>query len=202
MRKSPPAIRCLSDAGNADNSDRERSSVREEAPLEILRQFNLGVPVLSPPPPIRVRVDGRIPLEDMPWSLHCEVVSDRFRKFIEEHAPEHAQFFQVDFYGPKKLLPTQPYYIINWIRVIDCIDMQKSDYERYEILGSNGVFRNRFYSIVIDENRVQDDVKVFRLKHCEHYVGIRDDFAKQMRAAGLTGIQIYDLPHRHDMKQP
>ena len=183
----------LSDMGNADDSDVERSLVRPLGPLEVLQSYTRGQKVALPDAPITVQIDGDQPLEDMPWSHIVPVVSERFREFLERRAADNAQFFPVRLEGPGKLLPKSPYYVVNWTNILPAIDMDKSRYHRRPLYeGSMQKFIS-FDSIVIDDKRVPTGVRVFRLKDFHVTVVTDDEFVNEIKAHGLSGVQFYKL---------
>jgi hypothetical protein len=107
-------------------------SVGDDAWLESLKEGRrVGrtrrTPRFKVVPPLR-RV------EDMPWCGAAHVVSSWFRRFLQREAPGHAQFFRAEVTGPKRLLSmlaaAEPYYyVVNWLHLIDCIDLRKSEYD-------------------------------------------------------------------------
>ncbi|MCC5787307.1 MAG: hypothetical protein JJU33_11475 [Phycisphaerales bacterium] len=132
-----------------------------------------------------------MPLEDMPWAMYAPVVSDRFRAFLEEHAPGHAQYFEVIFKGPKKLIPDRPYFLVNWLHVVDCIDFDKSDW--YEEDEDGDEPRYDFNEIVLDPTRVPPEVRIFRLRHFEVVTAIDSGLADEIKRAKFTGPQFYRI---------
>lgn len=180
----------LSDAGGS-SSRRPRSSCEIVGSLEFLESFREGRPLDPPKRRKEVRIDPPVPLEDMPWSMYAPVVSDRFRAFLEEHAAGHAQYFEVILKGPKKLIPGQAYFLVNWLHVVDCIDFERSDWYEEDEEGDEP--RYDFNEIVLDPSRVPPGVRIFRLRHFDVVTAIDADLAREIKRTGITGPQFYPI---------
>jgi hypothetical protein len=133
-----------------------------------------------------VEIESTGPLEDMPWDHGLHVISERLRDFLRHEAARQAQYFRVTLRGPKKVPSSQAYYLVNWLRVIDCIDLERS-----EIAGTPGQLNFVPIRIKLRMDRVPDGVLVYRLKHMESTTLIDLRLATKITARGFTGPQFY-----------
>lgn len=192
--------------------------------------------VAAPKEKVVFDIEPFFPLEDMPWTGSVPLVSDRFKKFIEAEAPDHAQFFEAELvlptkpidpsdkkymlpkakrlykklypngFDPEVLRPMQPYYIVNWLHSVDCIDLERTfELDRAGVLEEHLAEWNETYLnsytyddidtgvMVLDVSRVPKDVMIFRLVHQMETVCIDSRLARMMLDAGLTGAQFYSI---------
>jgi hypothetical protein len=181
----------LSDAGG-DSRRTPRSSVEPQGSLEFLESFQCGRWLAPRRRRPVVKIDAPAPLEDLPWSFKVPVVSERLRTFLENEAPGNAQFFEARIVGPKRLLPKEPYYLVNWLHVVDCIDLDKSEWDDQDPPTGDPA-QYDYWRIVVDPSRVPADVFVFRLKYFHVTIVIDQRLAQKIRKQGFTGPQFYDL---------
>lgn len=107
------------------------------------------------------------PLEDMPW-CDMDIVSDRFKELLCAIAPGCAQFLPMHVRDYRGRTARQMYWVVNWLRIVDCIDMTHTDV-MYVPKGDP-----IYVSIAINCAKVPADEHVFRFKNAEHYVAISD----------------------------
>jgi hypothetical protein len=144
-----------------------------------------------------VAVQGRQAelLDDMPWSLDSNFfVSDRFREFLEAEVPGHAQFLPVRMEGPGVDEAHRRYWAVNWLHLLDCIDLPRSMDE-----GTAGPWMP---TVVIDPARIPPDILVGRLKHRLVTTIIRGDLVKKIKKAKFTGPQFYEVWLSTDQDAP
>lgn len=142
-----------------------------------------------------VESKGGIQIEDMPWSIDNNfIISDRFRKFLEREAPGHAQFLGIRFTGPAKLVPKERYWLVNWLKEIDCLDRARSMEE-----GTAGPYVKW---VVIDPARVPDDVLVGYVVGALPDLFMRGDLIRKIKKAGVTGPQFRELWYSTDADAP
>lgn len=192
--------------------------------------------IASPKEKLVFDIEPFFPLEDMPWTGSVPLVSERFKNFIEANAPGHAQFFEAELrlpnkpinpsdkkymlpkgkrlykklypngFDPEVLRPTQPYYVVNWLHSVDCIDVERSltlgrtlvldeyltEWDEYH--NNNNYYDNIDMSTtVLDATRVPQEVLIFRLKRFMVTTCIDSHLALKMLDAGLTGVQFYSI---------
>jgi hypothetical protein len=175
----------FSDAGGGGRDSR-RSSVLPRTSVDFDALLFQGQRIKTSSRPPLVEITSQVPLEDMPWDHGLPIVSTRLRDLLEQEAPGHAQFIQVRLGGPEWLLPTNHYFIVNWLNLIDCIDRRKSEYE-----GEPGTNEFVPVRIVINYGAIPQAVKIFRLKHMASTVLIDEKVATVIKASGISGPQFY-----------
>jgi hypothetical protein len=139
------------------------------------------------PIPIHTYEKVRI-FEDMPWNLSSPwIVSGRFKSFLEQEAPDAVEFFPVTIKGPRENEQPDNYWVMNFIRVFDCMDKKAST-----IRDEKG---NPFLTDpVIDPSRIpQYEVLGLLGDHTVTKL-IRNDLRQKIKKAGFTGIQFFKMP--------
>lgn len=180
------------DSGGDTEDEARRSSINPVGDVMWLDSLKNGRRVRKPSSTPRFKIAPPLPqVEDMPWCGMAYVVSKRFRKFLAQEAPGHAQYFEAEVTGAKKslekLAPALPYSVVNWLHLVDCINLKKSEYDIDEEPGEQPDYT--FYRLVLDPKKVPDDVLIFRLKHDETTVVIDARLARKITDAGITGPQ-------------
>jgi hypothetical protein len=87
-------------------------------------QFQSGRPIKHDHVPTRFCYKSKLPVQDFDRWRHMLLVSDRFRRIIEDFEPAKHQFFPVEFVGPgEKRIANM------WIMVV-CTRLDAADRER------------------------------------------------------------------------
>lgn len=118
------------------------------------------------------------------------VVSRRLKEFIESKSPPDVEYLRVSIINHKKKVASDEYFIINPLRVIDCIDKEKT-----RILWNN-IDPEKISAcsdVVLHPEALDDSLLLFRPKHLEYYVMVHPDFAREIEGAGFTGLRFTDL---------
>lgn len=139
--------------------------------------------LLQPP----VLLYDTLRMEDMPsvaQSVH--VVSDRLRQFLEEQAPDTAEYFPVEIVGPGQDQIKTKYWAINWIAQFDCLHEQSYNED------DDG----RYVEVpIIDVSRIPQGERVGLLSGFSVVTLMREDLKKQIASLGFTGPQFYKIAH-------
>jgi hypothetical protein len=79
----------------------------------------------------------------------------------------------------------EPYYIMNPLTIIDCIDKAQSNitWNSIDPDAISGVLK-----LVLDQGKIDPEALFFRAKHMPHRVFVNRKFAKKLEDAGFTGI--------------
>lgn len=186
----------FSDMGGDTDDQIRRSVIDPVGDIMWIDSLKDGRRVKKPSKPPRFRIAPPLPrVEDMPWCGMAHVVSNRFRRFLQQEAPGHAQFFKAELTGSKKLLqavsPACPYYVVNWLHVVDCIDLKKTQYDLNDELDEDPDYT--FFRLTLSPAKVPRDVSIFRLKHEVGTVVIDAQLANKIEAAGITGPQFDEV---------
>ncbi len=87
-----------------------------------------------------------------------------------------------------RLVKDKQYHVANLLRSVDCLDRKKSDYAARKD-GSKIVVIRKLY---LDEKKIPEDAKLFRLGECPKYIIIRSDLLQAIQDAGLTGLCVME----------
>jgi hypothetical protein len=167
-----------------DGGGDDRSICQTDATLAFSCSLEEGKKVKKPKTIPSITFTTR-KFEDMPWCGILQVVSAKLRDLIEKEFPGHAQFVPLRVTGKSSDLE---FFAVNWLHVVDCIDLAKSEVLSSET-NAQGDVEYDFDRIVIDSKRVPESVFVYRLRHMEVTVMcdtlVRDAFRKHK----ITGPQ-------------
>ena len=188
MAGDPSEFFQLSQHGRADEgTDMNRSVVADNVPLGFATDGQLIAELKKP---LKARLTGRIPLEDIPWcDSTAPIVSDRVRGVLEVQAPGQVQFLAVEMSVRKK--PTSDtYWLLNTLRVHDCYHRTRS---KWTVLSTPAKTWWSFDKLVIDTARVPVKTLIFRESHFETPLFVRRRLRDAIQAAGITGAQFYSV---------
>ncbi len=147
---------------------------------------------------LELGVVPRFPLEvegdplDFCWAaFSIIVVSDRFVKLFERLDVTGVQFLLAQIEGHPG-----PWYILNALQVIRCIDDTRSDHVLYWGPEDNrpdklGEYR-AVYGMRIDPSRV-GEARIFRAWGWRGALIISEDLKQAMEAAGITGTRFIEV---------
>ncbi|WP_342747659.1 imm11 family protein [Melittangium boletus] len=142
----------------------------------------------------RLRVPVDQPGEPLDFSLAdmgaVPVVSEKVATLLVQMAPNDVQLFPVDVDTPG------PYFVVNVIRLVKCIDDQASEEVRYWMPEHGRPDRVGTYSSVsgmrIDPKTV-GDAKVFRTWGWHIALIIAEDIKDALERAGITGARFTEV---------
>lgn len=179
-----------------DGGGEQRSSFNPIGDVLWFDSLKSGRRAKKPAKAPRLKIAPPLPrVEDMPWCGTAYVVSKRLRQFLETEAPGHAQFFEAEVTGPKKLIqtldPALPYYIVNWLHIVDCIDLKKSEYDVDEEPGEDPDYT--FYRMALNPAKVPRNVHIFRLERDCTTTVIDSRLAEKIKKAGFIGPQFHKV---------
>ena len=127
-------------------------------------------------------VRGRNSPDLLDCPITCLVVSMAFRSYIEEWMGENVQFFPAPLFERASGAPVPGYWICNVGNVIDCVDWNRSQYERDE-KGHIRLIRELYLS-----GKKVAGHAMFRPKDVERRIFVSPDFARGLTGRGLRGI--------------
>lgn len=135
--------------------------------------------------------DRGIELADsLPNALNLIFVSERMKGFLQERSGARIEFLPIRVKDQKKRLVPGPYYIMNLLDMVECVDLEKSKFRRSSI---EPEFIFHVYQLVLDESRIPNDAKLFRLKEKPDLFIVRQDLAQELIDAGFKGMMFQDL---------
>ncbi|RKH26648.1 hypothetical protein D7Y13_20315 [Corallococcus praedator] len=128
--------------------------------------------------------------DSVPNTLNLIIVSERLKRFLEANAGARMEFLPVQLRDQKGRLVPEPYFILNLLEVVECVDLEKSQFERSAIIPS---FIAWFSLLVVDPARIPPEAKLFRLKEKPNLILIREDLAQVLVNEDYTGMMFLEL---------
>ncbi|WP_163993630.1 imm11 family protein [Pyxidicoccus caerfyrddinensis] len=114
------------------------------------------------------------------------VVSRKLKEFVEARKPRDVEFLRVSLFDHKQKLASDEYFIINPIRVVDCIDKDKS---RYKWNNIDPEKMSSCSKMVLKPEALDPELLMFRPRHVEYYVLVHPELAKALEDEGFTGLR-------------
>jgi hypothetical protein len=116
------------------------------------------------------------------------VVSKRLGFALSERTPD-IELLPVKVLNPKDKVASEDHFVLNPLRIVDCIDEAASVVDRNAL---NPAFISSVEQLVLREAAVPPDVYLFRLGSWPSVLIIREAFAAELQAAGFTGLHFLD----------
>jgi len=167
-----------------DNEDVERSTkLTSGIPLKGIYPDNAALYMNEDHPGMRL-------VDFVANHLLYLIVSGKVKQVLQQEGVENIEYLPVSIYDQKKRLASSDYYIVNVLGTVDCLDHENSEYDRSLI---NQAKIQHFDKVVLHENQVPVDVKIFRLKGRSEMIFIRSDLLEALKKNKLTGFETYRL---------
>lgn len=122
-------------------------------------------------------------------ALSWLVVTERVKSIFEKE-PITSEVFPLGIRNRKGKPVERPYFLVNVLGTVDCLDLNRSEYERSAFKPEEV---HTFERIVLDPARIPPDQTLFRLKECPSVKIIRSDLVARLREAGVTGFDLLEL---------
>lgn len=118
------------------------------------------------------------------------VVSENLQRFVESKNIPCVEYLPVAIIDHKGKPAGTPYFILNPVQPVDCLDLQRSKAQMHAIAKTQV---NSVERLVIDESRVDPDRLVFRLKGFYRVTLVHRDLAKELDSEGFVGNRWIEL---------
>jgi hypothetical protein len=118
------------------------------------------------------------------------LVSPRVKTFFEEEKLKNNEYLPVSIINLEGEKIPEPYYIVHQLIPQDCIDLDKSSFERNDI---NPEIFFWLKKTVLLHDKIDPEVTLFRMKYYPHMAVFREDLIEKIKAAGLKGIKFLDI---------
>lgn len=142
-----------------------------------------------PTPPPVFRYDEVLKgFDDMPRFGDFYIASDRLRAFFESEAPGAAEYWPVQFDGPRSEEIPGRYWAMNFVRVFDCLDEEAS-------MNTDEDGRRYVEVPVIDPRRIPADGVLGLLSGYQIERLVRGDLKVKMKKLGITGAEFFGIAH-------
>jgi len=130
-------------------------------------------------------------LEDQVSNMDKMVlISPKFADFLRDKALSEVELLNVNIKDHQGNFSSEIYAIVHTTKVVDCIDQDNSDLVWNKI---DPDLISGCYALVLDDEKIGDDDKIFRLKHLEPYLIVREDFRDTINTAGFTGVNMIEI---------
>lgn len=194
MADSQPEVFDFSDAGDATETGRSRSSVKVRLHGSDRGKLWEGRLLTAELKSILVEAEDPPPLEDMPWADGSgRMVSDRLRTLLEQHAPGEVEFIPMKLMYKRSIVRDPVYWMANFLHVVDCIDRTLSNYEEVPDRHQPDGVRLSINKLVIRLSAIPQDVSMCRVYKYEPLVLIRRQLREVLGREGITGPQYYSV---------
>lgn len=118
------------------------------------------------------------------------VVSGRLKEYIEAEKPAHVEYLPISIINHKGKLASSEYFIVNPYKLQDCIDQQASTI-RWNAMNKNMI--SACMKLVIDEQKIERNAKLFRLQHYPTKVLFARSLAEGIGKAKFTGLNFIEI---------
>jgi len=158
-------------------------SVKNEFPSNIKLEFNEMHPGISVPD----LVDN---------TLHFHIVSEKLKNILSDEVVQEIEFLPINIINHKKREEPGMYYIANLIGSVDCVDMENSSYRESNLKPE---YFSRIKVLYIDETKVPEDCKLFRLSKMPWVFIIREDLVDVLKNKGIKGFKQIQMGERYTL---
>lgn len=116
------------------------------------------------------------------------IVSDRVREFLGTRKVDGVEYLPVAIMNHKGR-KAATYYIVNILRIVDCIDQSRTKFSWNSI---DPELMDQVSNLTIDESRIDPGIRIFRPEHLKPLIMIDRDLAAGMKAAGFEEFSVVD----------
>ena len=142
---------------------------------------------MDPDHPKRVRLSDCLANQNA-----LPVISNRLKSFIEDKGLPDVEFLPVTIINHKGRIPSRDYWIVNPTRTVDCLDVEASQVTYSPFDGTIDLMKR----MVLNEDRIADDVTIFRVLNVPGPVLLLTELADEIQAAGFTAL-LWKDPSKH-----
>ena len=150
---------------------------------------------LPPEIVVNISADKGIFIADfLPTVIGLHILSKKLRDILTEEAGSDFNFYPVVLKNAKGRVEKKEYFLAHLKRTLDCVDKTKSDIAYSPI---NPERAHRIRKLYLDEERIPDDVKIFKLKEKPRLWLTRKDLALKIyrennNCRGMLFIKLED----------
>ena len=136
------------------------------------------------------RYPKNIQLSDNVYGAGVPVISLKLKEFLEKKIlPNRLEYLPVRIMNHKGRVASNDYFIMNVRDICDCIDLEKSGVEWNQILPT---LISRCKGLVLKNELIPEDYKIFRLKNWGYNILVRSDLVTLLQASNFTGLEFMD----------
>jgi hypothetical protein len=117
-------------------------------------------------------------------------VNERVCQLFRQEGISNIELCPINVINHKGRKVKEPYFVVNVLSIVDCIDMKKSKYDINDIdkKSLSGVDE-----LVLDEARLPRDIKLFRPMNFETIMLIERTVSERIQEQGLRGFQFLEV---------
>jgi hypothetical protein len=146
------------------------------------------------PADVVCRMDPEYPkdieLSDNLYGAGVPIVSARIRDFLSAAEVDNIEFLSVTIMNHKDRVASRDYFIMNPLRIIECIDLEKSSV-KWNLIDRELI--DSCKKLVLDDKAIPDDCKVFRAKFLPMRIIVRGQLVKALGTVGFKGLCFTDV---------
>ncbi|NTX60212.1 hypothetical protein HUA74_06025 [Myxococcus sp. CA051A] len=133
------------------------------------------------------RMGGKVVTDCLRNTLGYLFVSARFRHVLESSAGVDIEYLPLRLINHKGRRQPGEFFIANVLGTLDCMDMQRSEYEP-SALRKGEVFGLR--KLELEVGRIEPSRNMFRLTTMPRLILVRQELVRAMEQAALTGVAV------------
>jgi hypothetical protein len=118
------------------------------------------------------------------------LVSKRLKETIEAGGIDKVEFLQVTIINHKGRLASTEYFIVNPVEIRDAIDLHQSDVQ-WNAINPNLI--SSCSRLVLDDEKIDPNLKMWRLKFFPRRVLVRRDLADAILTEQFTGVAFTEV---------
>lgn len=118
------------------------------------------------------------------------VVSAKLEELLAGRGVRSVEYLPVGIVNHKGRRAKEPYFIVNPLVIVDCIDQAASDLQWNAIDPSSIASAGK---LALDPARIPADLQLFRPKFMTELVVLRRDLADAVKAGGFTGLRFVEI---------
>jgi hypothetical protein len=122
------------------------------------------------------------------------VISGKAKQLIEQESAGKIEFLPMKIINHKGRVASEDYFVVNPLDIVDCIDKDASSVKLNPL---NKIMISTCAQLVLKEDVIPAELKVFRTKFWSGMILIRRDLAQKMEQAGLTCMNFIE-PAKYD----
>lgn len=130
-----------------------------------------------------------IQLADNLYGAGLIIISKRINELLIKENVNNVEFLPISILNHKGRVTSKDYFILNPIDVVDCIDLDASNIEWNEIKKD---LIDSCERLVLKEDSIPFECKVFRPKFLTLIILIRSELAVKLSEEGFTGLYFKD----------
>ena len=126
----------------------------------------------------------------VPNVLNILVISKDLREILQNEGVKDVEYLPIIILDKKGRIKSQEYCVANVIGSVDCLDIQNSVFQEDPLEEGQII---DIMCLNIHEERIPDDIKLFRLKQRRHLFIIRNDLLQQLNKRETSGLETFNM---------